>query len=112
MEAMEENPEDPRWEEYKQKSKETQNSMERELEFACYLVVKEQVNFEMFFYLFRGWLASREVFWKDKRNQARAKNHPYTVKVITLCQKKKLLPIKRNSELQKLQATVEKFLTD
>src|SRR5688572_10217330 len=53
---MDRNPEDPRWDEYRQKSRQSQDAVERELEFACYLVFKEQVNFEMFFYLFRGWL--------------------------------------------------------
>ena len=108
--AMEDDPEDARWEEYKQKSSDAQSTVERELEFACYLVVKRQIDLEMFFYLFRGWLASRAMFWKH--NEARAKNHPYTVQVIALCLEKKLLPIKRNEELQKLQAAVHTFLAD
>ncbi len=106
--AMDECPEDPCWEEYKQKSNDAQRSIERELEFACYMLVKKQINFEMFFYLFRGWLSGRERFWKH--DHARAKSYPYTVKIIMLCRKKGLLPIKQNTELQELQEEVEKYL--
>lgn len=108
--AMEEDPEDVRWEEYRQKSSVAQDAVERELELACYLVAKKQVNLEMFFYLFRGWLASRTMFWKH--NKARAKNHPYTVQIISLCTKKKLLPIKQNQELRALEAQVDEFLAE
>src|ERR1700722_20019254 len=46
---MEETPDDPRWEEYVEKSEDAQDAVERELEFACYLVIQKQINLEMFF---------------------------------------------------------------
>jgi hypothetical protein len=107
---MEDNPDDERWSEYKQKSDQVQHVVERELEFACYLVINKQINLRLFFYLFKGWLASREMFWRSNNNQYMAKNHPYTVKIIKLCIDKKILPIKNNREIKNLQNMVAKFL--
>ena len=62
---MEDNPDDVRWEEYKTKSETAQSAVDRELEFACFLVTRKQVNLEAFFHIFRGWIASREMFWRS-----------------------------------------------
>ena len=109
---MEEDPDDARWEEYKAKSETAQSAVDRELEFVCFLATKNHVHLESFFYLFRRWIASREIFLRSGSRDWRAKNNPYTVMVIRLCQEKKLLPIKSNPKLRQLQAEVDLFLSE
>lgn len=106
-----EDPSNPSWEEYEQKSQETQARIDRELEFVCFMVVQGQVSLQMFFSLFKGWLASRAEFWKNESNHWKARNNPYTVMVLELCRIKGLLPIKNNKELRKFQVTVDNFLS-
>lgn len=108
---MDEKPDDPSWEEYHQKSRDAQMKIDQELEFACFMVIQKQIDLLVFFCLFKGWLASRASFWKQENNHWKARNHPYTVNVLELCRIRGLIPIKDNKELQKLQATVDNFLS-
>jgi hypothetical protein len=108
---MEKNPNSPESEEYREKSKIVQSQIDRELEFACFMVEQKQVDLKMFFYLFKSWLAFREKSWKEDGNHWKAMNHPFTTAVLVRCRSKGLLPIKDNKEIKKIQNTVNSFLS-
>ncbi|MCA1798046.1 MAG: hypothetical protein LC632_00965 [Xanthomonadaceae bacterium] len=107
---MEEDPGNPAWEKYQIQSTEAQLRLDSELETACYLAVKGELNVEVFFNLFRGWLAMRDVMWTSGVGEHRARNHPYTVAVIEMCRRRKLLPIKDNVEFREMTKLVNEYL--
>jgi hypothetical protein len=93
----------------KYKSISRQQKIDSELEFACYLVYKEQIELETFFDLFKGWLAGRSEFWCGKEKY-KAYNNPYTWLVIQQCHNKKLLPIKTNKDTLKIKGQIDTTL--
>lgn len=105
---MDADPENPAYDEYRERSKASQRTMDRELEFACYLVMQKEIDLDQFFDLFRGWLSSRSLFWKTG-DFTQAHNHPFTVKVIQRCDAKGLLPLKNNERWRQLRRDVEEF---
>ncbi|MEW5058384.1 MAG: hypothetical protein AB1Y25_12270 [Cycloclasticus sp.] len=108
---IENNPNSPESEEYSERSRDAQSRIDRELEFACFMVEQKQVDLKMFFYLFKSWLAFREKSWRDERNHWKAKNHPFTTAVLVRCRTKGLLPIKDNKEINRIQNTVNSFIS-
>ena len=84
-------------------------SLDRELEFACYMVDRNKVDFRAFFYLYRKWLQSRLEMWNEDKMEANAANNIYTVKIINKCVRKKLFPLKNSKEEIRLAKELKKF---
>jgi len=102
------NPDSEEAQRYKAKSGNTMFRVDREFEFACYLVTKKQVDFYLFFDLFRKWLAMRALTW-DSSSEYKKHNLPYTWGIIEFCKKKKLLPLKKLYGKTKLKKTSKEF---
>lgn len=93
IEYFEENPHSPEAQKHKALSQEVTARVDREFEFACYLVITKQIDFVSFFDLFGKWLAMRRIDW-DGRSIHKKTNLPFTWRVIQLCEKKRILPLK------------------
>jgi hypothetical protein len=92
IEYFEMNPHSPEAQKHKALSQEVTARVDREIEFACYLVITKQVDFASFFDLFGKWLAMRQIDWDDRSIHKKA-NNPFTWKVIQLYEKKRMLPL-------------------
>jgi len=68
-------------------SEHIQSGIDREFEFLCYLVIKNEVPFQMFLDLFQKYLAFRFVLWQDIQKH-KISNYPYTWMVIQECVKR------------------------
>lgn len=91
------------------KSPRSSNRIDSELEFACYLVCKKQIDLKVFFDLFKGWLSARGILWLET-SEYKAYNHPYTWLVIKKCYDKKYLPIKTNRDAIKIKQIIDSSL--
>ena len=94
IDFFEDNPDSDKAKKHQAKSKELTFQVDREFEYTCYLVLKKQIDFDSFFDLFKRWLAIRRDVWNVQLTQNKI-NLPYTWKVIELCEKKQLLPLKK-----------------
>jgi hypothetical protein len=108
--AMDADPGHPDHEEYAAKSRRAQTAVDRELEFACYLVTQGEVDLERFFDLFHGFLAGRALGWRQPPRQYHAGNHAYTVQVILDCEARGLLPVGANQGRQVMNRATARFL--
>lgn len=95
---MEEYPESEVAERAKVESYKVSSTVNRELNFACYLVLKKQINLNCFFDLFGPYLAGRLLQLEIPRMKYKIINYKYLCEVIYLCQKKKLLPLKNKAK--------------
>jgi len=91
IEFFEDNPHSQEAQKHKVRSQSIMQKVEREFEFTCYLVMKDQVDLSDFFEIFKGWLAMRSFVYN--RQEFKKRNLPYTWKVIKLCTQKKMLPL-------------------
>lgn len=87
-------------------SSSNQHRIERELEFVCYYIYKEQIELQAFFDLFGPWLAARHRFWSKHQPEMKTA-HPYTWKAIEACTERKLLPLDQNKEFWKIRPKPE-----
>ncbi len=91
---FEENPDSEEAQKHKAISADIKYKVDREFEFACYLVIKKQINLNLFFDLFGKWLAMREIIW-NSMSTYKKHNFSYTWRVIDLCKKRGLLPLNK-----------------
>jgi hypothetical protein len=89
IEYLEDKPRSPRAEKYRAKTQAVHNRVEREFEFACYLVLKRQVDLLPFLDIFEKFLNWRHLTWQSK--DFKRANSPFTWKLTELCAKKHLL---------------------
>lgn len=75
--------------------------LDKELDFACYLVIKKQIKLKDFVDLFGGALAGRE-WLLNTSLKYKVMNRPYLYQVIHLCKSKKFLPLKENKRYKKM----------
>lgn len=75
---------------YKAQSQEVQLRVEREIDFACYLANKGEIDFRLFFEIFKSWIKARYIFW-EQHQAWKKNNYPNTWKLIEKCLRKGLL---------------------
>lgn len=93
---MEEDPDSLKAEKHQTESQKISTNVERELDVACYYVYRQQIELNAFFDLFKGWLAGRREAWPLMQKE-RIKNYFYTWEIIKLCERKKLLPLRKQT---------------
>jgi hypothetical protein len=93
----------------KQEEVKYRRKLDLEIEFACYLIVKKQIAIDQFFDMYGTTLARDECSWRLPEFHMRAQFNPYTVKVLNMCKKKQLLPLKENGALLDLKKEVADF---
>ncbi|MBI2448433.1 hypothetical protein HYV44_02650 [Candidatus Microgenomates bacterium] len=92
---MEENPDSDFADLHRTMSSEITAKADKEFELMCYLVLKKQIDFNVFFDIFKGFIMGRLFLWST--TQAYKQNNlPNTWKIVTYCLNKKLIkPIKK-----------------
>jgi len=95
---MEKDPESEASEKSKVESDKVSSIVNRELNFACYLVLRKQINLNCFFDLFGPYLAGRLEELEMPRFKYKIINYKYLCEVIYLCQRKKLLPLRNKTK--------------
>jgi len=98
---MEENPDSEETEKRKTENDHASSIVNRELDFACYLVLDKQIKLNLFFDIFGGYLAGRLMQLETPKLKYKIINKKYLCEVIDLCKKKKLLPLKNNKKIKK-----------
>jgi hypothetical protein len=98
---MEENPGSEETEKRKTENNHTSSIVNRELDFACYLVLNKQIDLDPFFDVFGAYLAGRLMLIETPSLAHKIINKKYLCEVIELCKKKKLLPLKNNRKIKK-----------
>ncbi|TKJ38132.1 MAG: hypothetical protein CEE38_05075 [Planctomycetes bacterium B3_Pla] len=99
---MEENPDSEKTEKRKTESDHVSSIVNRELDFACYLLLKKQIDLNSFFDLFAGYLAGRLMQLETPSLKYKIINKIYLCKVIEIYKRKKMLPLKNNKKFKKL----------
>jgi hypothetical protein len=66
---------------YKSVTSDIQLAVEREIDFACYLVNRNEIDLYLFFDIFKPWIKSRHSFWKGHQIKKRY-NYPNTWRLI------------------------------
>ena len=64
--------------------------VEKEIDFACYLVNKKEIDFNLFFDVFQNYIKARHLFW-EKHERWKKNNYPNTWRLIERCIDKGLL---------------------
>ncbi|WKZ29361.1 MAG: hypothetical protein QY323_01365 [Patescibacteria group bacterium] len=81
QEHFEDNPHSYEAEKHRAASREITLRTDREFEFLCYMVVKNQVPTDMFIDLFAKWLTFRFTSWSTIQKH-KIHNYPYTWRVV------------------------------
>ncbi len=77
-------------EKWREKNKNIQFKLEQELDLACYLVLKGEINSEHFLDVFNPWIKGRSLSWTETQKENRS-NYKNTWKLIKIYKKKRLL---------------------